>query len=298
VFWVNVPLGALAFVLAWRWLPADPAPSTSASSRFDLPGTAVLALALASYALAMTLGRGHFGLLNVALLVGAAAGLALFAVVESRASAPLLRLARLRDPVLAAGLAMGAIVSTVMMSTLVIGPFYFSQALGLAPAAVGLAMSVGPCVAALGGVPAGRLVDRIGGRSATLVGLAGIAAGSLAIAVMPASAGLVGYLVPLVVLTAHYALFQAANNTVVMGDVPADQRGVVSGLINLSRNLGLMTGASAMGAVFAFAAATRDPAAGQAAAVDFGMRASFATAFVLVVAALIIGAATRTRRAS
>ena len=56
---------------------------------------------------------------------------------------------------------------------------------------------------------------------------------------------------PIVVVTAGYALFQAANNTAVMADIGPDQRGVVSGLLNLSRNLGLITGASVMGAVFA-----------------------------------------------
>jgi hypothetical protein len=44
----------------------------------------------------------------------------------------------------------------------------------------------------------------------------------------------------------------------VMTDIRPDQRGVVSGMLNLSRNLGLITGASVMGAVFAFASATND----------------------------------------
>ena len=39
---------------------------------------------------------------------------------------------------------MSALVSTVMMSTLVVGPFYLAGALGLAPRAVGLVMSIGP----------------------------------------------------------------------------------------------------------------------------------------------------------
>ena len=67
-----------------------------------------------------------------------------------------------RDPVLSAGLAMSALVSTVMMATLVVGPFYLARALGLDAAVVGLVMSAGPVVAALTGIPAGRLVDRFG----------------------------------------------------------------------------------------------------------------------------------------
>lgn len=68
---------------------------------------------------------------------------------------------------------------------------------------------------------------------------------------MPAGLGVPGYIGPIGVVTISYALFQIANNTAVMADVDADRRGVISGLLNLSRNLGLITGASVMGAVFA-----------------------------------------------
>lgn len=64
----------------------------------------------------------------------------------------------------------------------------------------------------------------------------------------------------LAVLTAGCAVFQTANNTAVMAEVPPDRRGVVSGALGLARNLGLVTGASVMGAVFALAAAAGDVA--------------------------------------
>ena len=85
-----------------------------------------------------------------------------------------------------------------------------------------------------------------------------MAAGCVRSAALPAAFGIAGYVAPIVVVTAGYALFQAANNTAVMADVRPDRRGVISGLLNLSRNLGLITGASVMGAVFAFASASTD----------------------------------------
>ena len=63
-----------------------------------------------------------------------------------------------------------------------------------------------------------------------------------------------------------------------MTDVRPDQRGVISGMLNLSRNLGLITGASVMGAVFAFASATTDITTAQPEAVAAGMRITFAVA--------------------
>ena len=149
-------------------------------------------------------------------------------------------------------------------------------------------MSVGPLVAALTGVPAGRIVDRLGAQRMTLAGLGGIAAGSFVLSVMPARFGIAGYIAPIVVITAGYALFQAANNTAVMTDIRPDQRGVVSGMLSLSRNLGLITGASVMGAVFALASATIDITTARPEAVATGMRVTFAAAAILIVVAIAI----------
>jgi EmrB/QacA subfamily drug resistance transporter len=288
IFLVNLPLGLLTFILAHRTLPVDRREPKADRAGFDPVGTLLLALTLAAYALAMTMGRGRFGSLNITLLLAAVFGVGFFVLAEARAASPLIRLEMFRDPVLSASLAMSALVSTVMMVTLVVGPFYLSRALGLDAARVGIVLSVGPLVVALTGVPAGRIADRFGAQRMTLVGLIGIAAGSFILSMMPATLGLSGYIAPIVVITVGYALFQTANNTAVMADIRADQRGVISGMLNLSRNLGLITGASAMGAVFALASATIDITTARPEAVASGMRITFAVAAILIVVALAI----------
>jgi EmrB/QacA subfamily drug resistance transporter len=288
IFFVNVPLGVLALVLVQRYLPAERRASKADQTSFDPVGTLLLALTLAAYALAMTIGGGRFGLVNMALLAAAALGVGLFVWAESRAASPLIRLTTLRDPVLSASLVMSALVSTVVMATLVVGPFYLAGALGLDTALVGIVLSVGPVIAALTGVPAGRSVDRFGAQRMTVSGLAGMALGCLALCMAPATLGIAGYVIPIVIITANYALFQAANNTAVMTDVSPDQRGVISGMLNLSRNLGLITGASAMGAVFALASRAGDFTTARPEAVAIGMRVTFAVAAALVVVALVI----------
>lgn len=294
IFLVNVPLGLLNLLLAYRFLPAD---GVGVSSRrsvgFDYKGTAVLALTLVAYALAMTMGRGHFGPLNIALLLAAGIGLASFILVEVRAASPLIRLTMFRDSGLSAGLAMSTLVSTVMMATLVVGPFYLSRGLGLETALVGIALSAGPLVAAFAGVPAGRIVDRFGAGRMTMTGLVGIATGSAVISITPAGFGVAGYIIPIVFVTASYALFQAANNTAIMTGIGPEKRGVVSGMLSLSRNLGLITGASVMGAVFAFASATTDITTADPAAIASGMHVTFAAATALIAAAIVIAGAGR-----
>ena len=115
-----------------------------------------------------------------------------------------------------------------------------------------------------------------------------MAAGSAILPMVPASFGVLGYIAPLVIITAGYALFQAANNTAVMTTSRPEQRGVISGLLNLSRNLGLITGVSVMGAVFALGWATPNSMTTGPEAVAAGMRLTFAVAAVLILVALMI----------
>lgn len=295
MFLVNVPLGLLTFVLAYRFLPVDRQGPKTGRATFDTIGTLLLAMTLGAYALAMTIGRGSFGPLNIALLLGAVFGAGLFVFAEARAASPLIRLAMFRDRALSASLVMSALVSTVVMATLVVGPFYLARGLGLEAMFVGLVLSAGPLAAALTGVPAGRIADRFGASRTAIVGLIAMAAGCFILSMLPAAFGIPGYIAPVAILTIGYALFQTANNTAVMADVAADRRGVISGLLNLSRNLGLITGASAMGAVFALATATVDITTAAPEAIASGMRITFAIAGGLIVGAIAIALGTYRR---
>ncbi len=293
IFLINVPLGILTFLLAQYYLPIDHQEPKTERNGFDIVGTLLLALTLAAYALAVTIGRGSFGPLNMSLLAASACGVGLFVFAEARATSPLIRLAIFRNPVLSASLAMSALVATVMTTTLVVGPFYLSLALGLDAAMVGLVLSAGPLVAALTAVLAGRCADRYGAHSMTIIGLIVMATGSFILSMMSATHGIPGFIAPLVVITGGYSLFQTANNTAIMTDIRPDQRGVISGMLNLSRNIGRLTGASAMGAVFAFASATSNITTAHPEAVASGMRITFAVAAVLIVVAFAIAVGVR-----
>ena len=293
IFLVNVPLGGLAFALARHALPGDGPGQVRARIAFDTVGTLVLATTLAAYALAMTVGRGTFGVVNGLLMVAAGVGTVVFIVAEAKVASPLIPLTAIRNPLLAGRLGANALVSTVIMATLVVGPFYLAGAFGLDAARVGLALSVGPLVVALTGVPAGRVVDRFGASRMVTAGLSAMAIGCVLLALQPATTGIAGYLGSVIVITAGYAVFQTANNAAVMAGASADQRGVVSGILNLSRNLGFVSGASAMGAVFAMASARFELTAPHAVAMAGGMRTTFAAGALLIVAALVIYLATR-----
>lgn len=286
IFLINVPLGILTWVLSRHYLPEDRAGLKTERTDFDIMGSMWLALSLGSYALSMTIGRGSIGVINGALLLAAGLSLSLFLRTESKTASPLIQLKLFRDPVLRTSLATSVLVATVIMATLIVGPFYLSRTLGLESALVGLVMTTGPLVAALTALPLGRAVDRYGWQHMSIVGLTAMTSGSLSLAMLPTSFGIVGYIIPLAFITAGYALFQTANSTSVMQSVQNHQRGVISGLLNLSRNLGLITGSSVMGAVFSISSGATEMRSATASAVAGGMRTTFGVAAVMTLIAV------------
>ncbi|MFW1644402.1 MFS transporter [Acinetobacter guillouiae] len=180
------------------------------------------------------------------------------------------------------------LVAAVMMTTLVIGPFYLSLGLSLNQMQVGLIMGIGPVVAILSGIPSGRLVDRWGSRYIVAIGLIFLIIGSFMLAIVPKLMGLSGYIFPIIILTLGYQLFQAANNTMTLVDVPKARQGVVSGLLSLSRNMGLIIGASVMGAIFSFGVGTIQFNQATALAIIDGMQFTFLCAGALMIVGLLI----------
>jgi hypothetical protein len=74
-----------------------------------------------------------------------------------------------------------------------------------------------------------------------------------------------------------------------MLNVSPDQRGVVSALLSLARNLGLITGVSAMGAVFAITSGAPDITTASQNAIITGMHRTFTVAAILICLTLVIG---------
>ncbi|MGC1428595.1 MAG: MFS transporter [Albidovulum sp.] len=186
-----------------------------------------------------------------------------------------------------------ACVAATMMATLVVGPFYLNLALGLGTTKIGLVMAVGPMISIFSGIPSGRLVDMWGAQRVIFVGLVAMATGAAALAFLSAVWGLAGYLIAIAILTPGYQLFQAANNTAVMANVPTDQRGAFSGILALSRNLGLVMGAVGLGAIFAFG--TRMTALDETdpVSIQFGLQMTFSLAAIMLIAGIYL---VRTRR--
>lgn len=223
---------------------------TATSTRIDWPGAAWLSLALLGFALAATGGRAGIAIQPWALLILGAVALLLFIRTELAVAHPLIPVALFRERAIVAPLWMNLLVAGIMMSTLVVGPLFLTFGLGLSEAMTGLVMAAGPIAAALSGAPAGRLTDRFGTDRMLFVGLMLVAMGLCSFAILPALIGVPGYLLAMLLMTPGFQLFLAGNSTGVMNQAAEENRGVLSGLLGLSRNLGFMTGASLIPLLF------------------------------------------------
>lgn len=279
-FLLLVPVSLLALGAGLLGLPAEGAPPKKES--IALARLLMLVMALLCYGLALTSG----GVLALCWGAGALLVAALFVRRERLARSPLLPLTLLAAPRLRGGLLASALVASVMVASLLIGPFYLRGVFGLDLGTVGLMISGGPLLAALTGMPAGWLVDRVGARRVVRLGLMAMASAALGLATLSSGLGPLGYLLPILLLTAGYALFQTANNSALVGAASEQTRGAVAGLLTLSRNLGQLTGAAGLGGLFASLAGTHSLATAMAADLAFAMQASFALAALLIGGAL------------
>ncbi|MEY8828250.1 MFS transporter [Sedimentitalea sp. XS_ASV28] len=285
-FWLLAGFSGLTLVLALLTIRRDDERPRASVRSLDLAGTFLLIIALATYSLATSGGVAGIPGSVVVLALATVIATALFVVVETRVIMPLVPMTVLLDRVAGSGFAMNILVGTVMMATLVIGPFFLTFSLGLDEAVVGLVLAVGPVVSAVSGVPAGRLTDRFGPRRVMRTGLLQTMIGLLCLAYLPRYFGVGGYIAALILLTPAFQLFLAANNTAVMSGAGRDERGRLAGLLGLSRNLGLMTGAAAMSTLFVIFMGTGEAAEAPIADISRAFSATFSAAAGLIAIAL------------
>lgn len=285
--------GVIAVIVTLRGIPEKTDETAGKRPRIDVLGMMVLALTLAAFTLSMTGSRTGFSTDSLLLLLAAGVGCILFIWVERIQQSPLVEFTVLGDRYIAVALVTNLLITAVMMTTLVVGPFFLTYALGLNQALVGLVMAVGPLTAALSGIPAGRITDRIGARRALVLGLAQTILGLVCLSLAPRYVGSVGYVLSLMLLTPGFQLFLAANNASVMVAAPDDKRGMIAGLLGLSRNLGFIIGASVMAAVFVAATGSQDVAETAPDLIAGAFSTTFLTAVGLAVLALFLSIVTR-----
>ncbi len=160
VFYLNVPLGAIALLFAWRYLPYYP-PQAKGPPHVDWTGALLVASSLISLQLLvewLPLGDTGLSLALLVILVLSTVGLARW---ERRAIDPLLPGALFAHPALRSLYWLALLVGGVMFSLLIYLPLLFQGGYGFSPADAGLLITPLALCMTLGAIVNGRLVTRI-----------------------------------------------------------------------------------------------------------------------------------------
>jgi EmrB/QacA subfamily drug resistance transporter len=289
VFYINVPVGAVAIALALRSVEDD-RPERS-GERFDIAGALLFMAGLV--ALLVALNQGHawgWGSMPVlGLLAAAALLLAVFIAAERRNASPMLDLTLFRSRTFT-GTTVSALLNYICVySVLFVLPFLLIQGRGLDTRHAGLVLTAQPIVMAIVAPLSGALSDRIGSRPLATLGMLALAAGLLLLARVADDAPLTTIAAALGVVGLGVGIFVSPNNSALMGSAPRHRQGIAAGVLATARNVGMVLGVGLAGAVFTTVLA-RGGGEGHADALVRGVQASLYVAAGIAVAGTAIAA--------
>ena len=251
IFFVNVPIGALAFVLGWILIEENE--GIGLAGGVDVLGSVLITLAAMLGAFAIV-KSGDYGLLSARTLLAAGGSLALlagFLAHEARVPNPIMPLRVLRLRMLMGSSLVRGLLVTGMFSAFFLGALYLERVLGYNAIQTGLAfmpLTVGIAVMSLG--ISARLVERIGAARTLSIGLTGIIVGLLLLAGQGLHAS---YFPGLFIAFLTLGLGAGASFlpllTIGMSDAPARDAGLASGIINVSVQLFGAIGLATLGTI-------------------------------------------------
>ncbi|MFD8411617.1 MFS transporter [Streptomyces sp. NPDC059650] len=222
---------------------------TPVRPRLDVPGAVTVTGGLLAliYALSTAAQRGFGGADVLATLVAGLVLLTAFAVVESRAAAPLVSLPMLRRRTVAWGNAAGLITFSMMSTVVFVLTLYLQETLGLSSFRTGLVFGVQGIASALAGSYAPKVIGRFGPRRTlvgSLVGQGLFTAGLLAVG--SDSGALLATAAVSVASMFHLGAIVSYGLTVTSG-VPDEEQGLATGLVTTTQQVGLTIGIPLLG---------------------------------------------------
>lgn len=250
IFFVNVPVGVIGGILAWRNVPT----LTTHAHSFDWVGVALSAVGLFSAVFAIQEGESHdwgtiYGPISVPLLLGIGV-VALIAFVwwQSRVkSEPLVPLQLFRDRNFSvSNIAITCVGFTV---TSMMFPFiiYAQQVRGLTPTMAALLLAPQSVMSVVLARPVGRLIDRYPPRLLASLGLAGWTVGILLLAwTMRPGSSVWAILGAAVVLGTASSFVWGPLSTAATRNLPPRMAGAGSGIYNTTRQFGSVIGSAAI----------------------------------------------------
>jgi EmrB/QacA subfamily drug resistance transporter len=293
IFLVNVPIGIAVVALSLVVLPGGR--GLMSSTRLDVAGavTVTAALMVAVYAIVNGNEVGWGTVRTLGLLAVSAVLLGIFLVIESRVAEPLmpLRLFRLRN--LSVSSIGGVLWAAAMFAWFFLSALYMQLVLGYSPLQVGLAFLPANLIMAVFSVGlSAKIVMRFGIRAPIGVGLSLASLGLLLFARAPVDGTFAVDVLPSMVLLGIGA--GMAFNPVLlaaMGDVPQEEAGLASGVVNTAFMMGGALGLAVLASIAASRTETlRDSGSSSLEALTGGYHLAFLVGALFAAGAAALGA--------
>jgi EmrB/QacA subfamily drug resistance transporter len=250
IFYVNVPIGLIAIVLALRFIPESRAPR---ARRFDPLGQALVIVLLSTltFGIIEAPSRGWTSPVIVATLFASVAALVGLLWHEPRREEPLIDLRFFRSIPFASSITISVAAFFTFGGFLFLNTLYLQDTRGLSPLQAGLATVPMALMTVIASPLSGRIVGHRGPRIPLVVsGLCLVTASALLIGIDPAT--------PLAHLIAAYVIFgigfglvNAPITNAAVSGMPRAQAGVAAALATTSRQFGQTLGVAVVGAIVA-----------------------------------------------
>jgi EmrB/QacA subfamily drug resistance transporter len=248
IFWINLPIGLAAVLLAAKFVPESKAPR---ARRFDPVGQALVFAGLTSITYAIIDGphSGWTSISILALFITAAASLGIFLLYEPRRTDPLIDLRFFRSVPFSSAALLGLLAFSSFAGFLFLNTLYLQQARGLSAFHTGLCTLPLALMMFVCSPLSGRMVGSYGTRPSVMIAGLGFVLSTLILTRLTIGT-------PLSLLMLAYALFgiglgminPAISNNAVAG-MPLTQAGVAAAIASTSRQVGAALGVAIAGTV-------------------------------------------------
>jgi EmrB/QacA subfamily drug resistance transporter len=248
VFYINLPIGLIVFILLIRVLPAD-RPSEQ-QGRLDVPGALLVTAGTgtAIYALINAGDRGWLSAATLGTLAGALVLYGVFAWVQRSVRSPLMDLRILTRRPVAAGTFMLLIATALMISMFFLGSFYLQHFKQYGALRTGLLFLPVAIAAIVGAHLAGQLVGKVGARPVAVVGFAITAIGVAVPAIWEGAAVIV---IGMTVGTVGLGTAFVASSTTTFAQIDHRDAGLASGILSTFHEFGASLGVAVVSSVAA-----------------------------------------------
>lgn len=250
VFYINVPIGIIAFILSLISMKSQN-PEKNIAEKFDVIGAVLFGACLGILFITLNQGSvwGWASLVTVSSFIISLILLIVFIYVQLKKSSPIIDLSLFKNRLFSAAVASALINYTCLFFVVFLMPFFLIQYRGIDTNMAGLLYTPQPLLMAIMAPISGMLSDRFGSRLLSTVGMALLSGSLYSFSILNESSSELQIVFSLIICGVGVGLFTSPNNSALMSSAPRYQLGIASSIMASVRNFGMAMGIALAGAL-------------------------------------------------